>query len=69
MKTFLFLGFLSLSYFSIGQTQETAQKNVDPLPLKQQKISKVSKIDKRVKPIRSKETDIPLRNNEAIKPN
>lgn len=69
MKNFLFLGFLGLSYFSIGQTQETTLKNVDPQPIQQQKISKVSKIDKRVQPVRSKEKEIPLKNNEAIKPN
>lgn len=69
MKHFLFLSFLGLTYFSIGQTQETTQKNVDPQPIQQQKISKVSKIDKRVKPVRSKEQEIPLRNNEVIKPN
>lgn len=68
MKNFLFLGFLGLSYFSLGQTQETLQKNVDPQPI-QQKISKVNKIDKRVKPIRTKDKEIPLKNNEAVKPN
>lgn len=70
MKNYLFLSFLSLSTFSIGQTQETTvQKSVDPQPIQQQRISKINKIDKRVQPVRSKEVEAPVRKVEAIKPN
>ena len=54
MKTTLFLSFLFLSSISIGQVQETVtQETINP-QLQQQHISKVNKIDKRVKRIEEK---------------
>ncbi len=67
MKNALLFGFLFMSSISIGQVQETVtQENPNP-QLQQQRISKVNKIDKRVKPVRSKKIESPQKNEEIIK--
>jgi hypothetical protein len=54
MKQSLFLVFLSLSFISIGQVQETTSQEITNPQLQKQHISKTNKIDKCVKPIRAK---------------
>jgi hypothetical protein len=67
MKTTLFLSFLFLSSISIGQVQETVtQETINP-QLQHQHISKVNKIDKRVKPVRAKKIESPQKKEEIIK--
>ena len=59
--------FLFLSSISIGQVQETVnQENINP-QLQQQHISKVNKIDKRIKPVRPKKIESPQKKEEIIK--
>lgn len=68
MKKFLFLCFFAVSYFSIGQVNNTTT-NTEPVtgPVQKQQISKVNKIDKRIKPVRAKRSATPATNKELIK--
>lgn len=47
-----------MSYFSIGQEQKTPS-SAEPVQLEKQQISKVSRIDKRIKVVRPIEKNIP----------
>lgn len=70
MKNSLFLFFLGMSTFSFGQTQETTiQKSIEPQVVQQQQVSKINKIDKRITPIRKKESEVPVKKEESIKQN
>lgn len=67
MKQTLFLAFLCLSSISIGQVQETTSQEITNPQVQKQHISKTNKIDKRVKPIRAKKIESPIKNEELIK--
>jgi hypothetical protein len=66
MKDFLFLAFVCMSFFSIGQETQSTQ---NPQPVKVEKLnnSKESKITKRVRIIRVKEEETPKVVQEPIK--
>lgn len=66
MKNFLFPVFILLSYFSTGQQLEATQIN-EPAKVEKQQISKESKINKRVKIVRTKEEEVPQKVQEPIK--
>lgn len=68
MKHILFLSFLCVTYFSIGQQQENKSPNsTTQEPLQKQQVSKINKIEKRVDRTRQKETPSPITKEESIK--
>ena len=66
MKNFLFLSFLCLSFLSLGQEQTTSTE-AQPQKVTTEKISKQHKIDKRIKTVRSKDQEVPKRENPPAK--
>jgi len=68
MKNFLFLCFVGASSISFGQQQQNNPvQSESPSQIEKQQVSKISKIEKRVKPIRSKEAEKPAKKEESVK--
>jgi hypothetical protein len=65
MKQLLFLGFISLNFFSFGQTN--TQPTTTAEPVHKEQISNGSKISKRVKIVPTKKVEVPEKVKEPIK--